>query len=224
MLKALAKLALPVALLASLPAAADPVTSVPAAFMEQLVRGINARDLKGLRPLIHPATLACMTPQTERYYGWVLWRNGSKRYTIPESYQTAKTAPLPLPEPQKDPFVRWPATPDAAATLTYSPAPKTSLRRLFEWRQDKGREKLLMDCPTPAGLDKFRKMAQEEAARRKKLTRLWKSMDAADRQAFTVMATEGMQLKMMDAAERKYRLTPDESLAFMDMVEYGDMP
>jgi hypothetical protein len=211
-------------------AAPDPAGSIPAAFMEQLVRGINGRDLAALRSITHPATQKCMTPDTEAYYRWWLWKDGSKRYAIPMHYKAELSPPIdakafePEAGDQEKALLHWPLQPDSGLHILYSPAPKTTLQRVFEITLKNGEARLVMDCPTPAGLADFRKMAHKDAARKERLARLWKTMDPADLEAFQTMASQGMKFEVMKGAEQKYHLDPDTSLAFMDMVTYGDTP
>jgi hypothetical protein len=218
-----------VSVLLALAARAEPAAAIPDAFMKQLVEGINARDLSSLRRITHPETLRCMTTATNDYYAWWLWKNGSKRYTIASDYKAALAPPLDTRAlesavPPEKATLHWPVQPDNTLRITYSPAAKSTLQRAFEITLKDGNAELVMDCPTPAGLEIFRKMAQEDALRQKKLDRLWKSMDDTDKQAFVLMATQGMKLEVMNVAEQKFGLNSDESLAFMDMVQYADMP
>ena len=198
---------------------------MPDAFVTALATAINARDIEKVKKITHPGTLKCMTPDTWDYYSWWLWKDGGKSYTIPSSYQTRLDAPLHVAKDGTREFLpHWPVQPDAGLYLTYNSAKMSVVERLFEITLKKGEALLVMDCPTAQGLEVFHENRIADAAQKKKLERLWQSLSTQDRQAFELMAKQGMKLDGMKAAEQKYHLDTGESLVFMDMIEYADTP
>jgi hypothetical protein len=57
----------------------------PLAFAPRLVAAINGKDLERRRALMHPRTLACVTPQTRPYFEEML--ASQFRHTIPASHR-----------------------------------------------------------------------------------------------------------------------------------------
>jgi hypothetical protein len=218
-------------------ARAAPPSSIPAAFMQQLVAGINARDLPALRRLIHPETLRCMTPDSQDYYAWSLWGDGSKRYTIASGYKIRLEKPIDAQRAELEilraqtmlrdlPLIaqHWPVQPDFGFYIIYSPAPGMTIERMYEATITDGEAQLVMACPTKAFLDKFHEKQASDAVRRHKLEALWKSLPTKERSELAGMAHNGKKLDLMKLAQEKYGLNADESLAFMDMAQYADTP
>lgn len=206
------------------------VSKVPDTFVKQLVAGINARDIDKLRPIMHPATLKCVTPETQDYYAWWLWKDGSKSYTITPGYTIRIENPVDVPRSEAAmaavPFItkHWPVQPDTGLSILYHAAPKSIIVRPFQITLNEGKAELVIACPTQLGLESFHEKMVLTAAQKRKLENLWKNANDTDRRAMQQMARNGKKIDGMNLAEQKYHLNTTDALALMDMIEYADTP
>lgn len=207
-----------------------PAPKVPEAFVKKLVDGINARDLHAIRSITQPGTLKCMTPETEDYFAWWLWKDGTTPYTITPGYKTRMEKPIDVSRAEAAmtaaSFItqHWPVQPDAGMRISYHTAPLSIVERQFQIALDDGKAQLVIDCPTQLGLEKFHEKKVLVAAQKRKLSTIWKNASEVDRKALRDMAKQGKKMAGATFAEKKYRLNMTDSMALMDMIEYADTP
>lgn len=202
----------------------------PEAFARQLVAALNARDLEAVKAITHPDTRKCMTPQKADYYGWRLWKDGSRRHTIPAKYKLRMEQPVNVEQaeiamtaanftPQ-----HWPVQPDAAMYVIYNSAPLSVNEVLFEVTVKDGNAQLVMECPTEFGMGKFAEKQAADKVQDAKLRQSWKDASAADKAKLRDFSKQAKKIDGMNFAEKALHLNAAEALTLMDKIEYADMP
>jgi hypothetical protein len=134
-------------------------------FVVQYVAGFNAKDITRLRFLLHPKSLACMTPQAKPYYDEIL--AGQLRDPIPLKYELTLS---PMEDKQIQSIASWgefPVRPTQQVEIEYDQGEDHGVV-LFWLVQENGRWFQDDPCASDETLKSYR---DDEPARKQRIAK-----------------------------------------------------
>ena len=126
-------------------------------FVNDYMAAVGAKDVAALRRLIHPASLACMNDSNRDFYD-VLFANAVKEGPR-SSYRITRIGPTTGLAEKLVPagMIRYPVTPTHEVRIDFETGPNRSKTLIRQIAMADGSWLEVMPCPTPEGLEAFRR-------------------------------------------------------------------
>ena len=135
-------------------AAAEPLSAEQNMFVDRYVDAIRANDVARLKMLVHPKSLACITPESADFFNDVLARRA--RYTSVHSYQASARPIAPGEALFMEENVTYPARPTHWIQIELNLGPTSRATLMVQVLAEGGIWRELVPCPTAAALAKYR--------------------------------------------------------------------
>jgi hypothetical protein len=183
-------------------------------FLKQYVSAINSRDIVTYRSLLHPKSLACITPESNDYYDRAFRVN--MRHPIPADY---KFEVKPVGNYDKlgfEGYAVFPIRPAQLVQIEYSRGAENTGEVIFWLLQDQGGWAEIFPCATQETIKRFNAEASERKANEEKTQSLVASIKEPLRSELVSLLKQG---KSSTAATRYAEATGQDHTTAMFVVE-----
>ncbi|MBI5086487.1 MAG: hypothetical protein HZB13_18065 [Acidobacteria bacterium] len=177
----------------------------PEELARSLVEAINGRSLERRVAILHPATRACMTPETDAYFSWIFSRQ--LKYTIPQGKY--KTLVEPVAAPMDLNKLLYPVRPSHLLRLDFETAPHSSTTLVLQIARHDGRWYEVLACPGPELVAGAQRSQAETERQEKRAQEVLSSAGESLRAEVAAMAKDGRRVD----AIRKVAAATGEDLA-----------
>ena len=186
----------------------------PLEFAPRLVAAINGKNLDRRRALLHPKTLACITPQTQPFIEDAL--ADQFRYNIPASHKVRSDAiPADRPLSVAD-GVTFPLRPTHQVQIDWETGPQQGVTfvALVAYTESGWRE--VWPCISPEKVPAMQTVKEARRKQEQRVQSLAASMPQALRADITRLVTEGRKI---DAIKRYQDATKEDLSTSKSVVE-----
>ena len=162
-------------------------------FVQRYVAAVNAKDAAAMKQLLHPGTMACITPETAVFFDDAFQRRF--RHTIPAGHRLSVGA-IGGAEPLLfEDMLTYPVRPTHVVQIAFETNTRTGAVLMIQVVQENAGWQEVLPCPKPEALAKFREAREEQARYRAEAQRRAAAMPGKLRDELRQLLAEGRQLE-----------------------------